>query len=82
MANKKSKPLSNTSLSRESQMIPLAKALRLLKAAKPWVPVAALRSKITRGEIPARRSGNGPRARYYVLMSDLEAALPTQQVAA
>ena len=74
MKKKKAKPQQKEN--GEKDRMPLAEALRLLKEQKPWAPIASLRRQITLGKIPAIRSGNSPRARYFVLLSDLEAALP------
>jgi hypothetical protein len=54
----------------------LSEALRVLQADKPWAPVAALRVAVAEGRIPSVRSSFKKRARYYVRMSDLLAALP------
>ena len=74
MKKKKAKPQQQEN--NEQDRMPLAEALRVLKERKPWAPVTSLRRQITLGKIPAVRSGNSPRARYFVLLSDLEAALP------
>jgi hypothetical protein len=57
-------------------ILPLGQALAELKRRKPWAPIAALRKAVAAGRIPARRSSESKRARYYVRLEDLEAALP------
>jgi hypothetical protein len=63
---------------RSDGRLPLQKALRLLKRKKPWAPLASLRRAVTEGRVPAVRSSTAKKARYYVTVADLEAALPVQ----
>lgn len=60
--------------------VPLQQALAMLKEKHPWAPIAALRKAVTEGRVVAVRSGLGPRARYYVKVSDLEETLLSVQV--
>lgn len=60
----------------KGKVLPLRKALELLKKEKPWAPIHALRAAVGAGKIPARRSSEAKHARYYVTLDDLEAALP------
>jgi hypothetical protein len=61
---------------RSDGRLPLPKALELLKKEKPWAPIAALRKAVTEGRVPAVRSSTAKKARYFVTVADLEAALP------
>jgi len=63
-----------------SELILLSDALRQLKAAKPWAPIASLRQAVADGQIPSKRSSFKKRARYYVRMADLESFLPSQDL--
>jgi hypothetical protein len=54
----------------------LSVALRQLRSEKPWAPVAALRVAVADGRIPSTRSSFKKKARYYVRLSDLMAAMP------
>lgn len=58
----------------------LSKALRLLQSEKPWAPVSALRVAVADGRIPSIRSSRKKKARYFVKMSDLLAALPASDL--
>lgn len=55
--------------------LPLAEALRQLKAKYPWAPIAVMRKAVADGKVPAVRSSLVPRARYYVQFDDLEKQL-------
>ena len=59
--------------------MPLGKALAEIKSRYPWVSEGALKKRIRGGEIPSERSSNSKRARYFVKLSDLEAAVQQQQ---
>lgn len=60
----------------EEERLLLSNALRLLREKYPWAPVASLRVQVADGRIPSKRSSFKKKARYYVRMSDLEAAMP------
>lgn len=63
---------------RREPLIPLGKALRMLKAdpQTAWMPSWTLRQAVLKGKVFSRRSGLGKYARYYVRLSDLKKALP------
>jgi hypothetical protein len=60
----------------EEERLLLSNALRELQAKYPWTPVAALRVQVAEGKIPSVRSSFKKKARYYVRLSDLMAAMP------
>lgn len=61
--------------SQENDRMPLPMALREIKNRFPWAPLASLRKAVSQKRIPSIRSSNAGKARYYVLLSDLENAL-------
>lgn len=60
----------------EEERLLLSEALRMLREKYPWTPVAALRVQVADGTIPSKRSSFKKKARYYVRLSDLMAAMP------
>jgi hypothetical protein len=60
----------------DEERLLLSDALRMLQEQYSWVPVAALRVQVAEGIIPSVRSSLKKKARYYVKLSDLIAAMP------
>jgi hypothetical protein len=55
-------------------LIPLARALRTLKAnpETAWMPAWTIRQAVAKGQVYSKRSSTGKYARYYVRLSDLK----------
>ena len=64
---------------KRERMIPLAKALRLLKANPDtaWMPHSSIREAVAKGKVFSRRTPAGKYSRYYVRLSDLKALFTT-----
>lgn len=60
-----------------TDMMPLTRALKLLKKEYPWMPVTALRQAVVDGKVPSIRSSDKKGAYYYVRLTDLVNALPS-----
>jgi hypothetical protein len=60
-----------------TDMMPLTKALKVLKQKYPWMPASALRQAVVDGKVPSIRSSDKKGAYYYVRLEDLVNALPS-----
>jgi len=60
----------------ENAIMPLNRALLVIKEKYPWMPGWSIRQAVLNGQVPCVRSSAKKGARYYVRIADLLKVLP------